>query len=79
MVQLHEELATTGETLDDKTFTSILTNSLPELYSHVVSTAYTTATIMGQSPTIEKIITIVQSEYSRRQIANGGIPGWPHQ
>ena len=68
MVCLREELAATGETLDDKTFTSILTNSLPESYGHVVSTACTTATIMGQSPTIEQIITIVQSEYSRRQI-----------
>ena len=75
MVRLREELAMTGETLDDKTFASILTNSLPESYGHVVSTAYTTATILNQTPTIPQIIAVVESEYLRRQIANEGIPG----
>ena len=37
--------------------------------------AYTTATILNQTPTIPQIIAVVESEYSRCQIVNGGIPG----
>ena len=65
----------TSKTLDDKSFASILTNSLPESYSQVVSMAYTTAMILNQTPTIPQIIAVVESEYSRHQIVNGGIPG----
>ena len=75
MVRLREELAATSETLTDENFASILTNSLPESYGNVISTAYTTTTMHGSTPTIQQIIAVVETEYSRRQISNGGLPG----
>jgi len=75
MVRLREELAATGEALDDDNFSSILTNSLPESYGNVISTAYTAATITGTTPTVDQIIAVIEAEYSRRQITNGGLPG----
>jgi len=75
MVRLREELAATGEALDDDNFASILTNSLPESYGNVISTAYTVSAITGSTPTIDQIIAVVETEYSRRQISNGSLPG----
>ena len=74
MVRLREELAATGETLNEENFTSILTNSLPESYGNVVSTAYTTATMNDKTPTMQQIIAVVETEFARRQISNGGSP-----
>ena len=74
MVRLHEELAAISETLTEDNFTSILTNSLPESYGNVISTAYTTATMYSQTPTTQQIIAVVKSKFSRHQISSGGIP-----
>ena len=75
MVRLREELAATGEMLDDDSFAFILTNSLPESYGSAISTTYTTATMNDKTPTIQQTIGVVETEYARRQISNGGLPG----
>ena len=75
MVHLREELAATGETLTEENFTPILTNSLPESYGNIISTAYITVTMNSQTPTTHQIIAVVESEFTRRQISNGGISG----
>ena len=73
MLRLHEELAATGEIITEKNFTSILTNSLPPSYSVVLSATYATATMNGKEPTTQQIIAVIEEEFSRRKIANGGL------
>ena len=75
MLRLREELATTGETITERNFTSILTNSLPPSYGVVLSAAYATATMNGKEPTTQQIIAVIEEEFSRRKISNGGLPG----
>ena len=75
MLRLREELAATGEILPEANFTSLLCNSLPPSYGNVITSAFSSAAINNTLPTTQQIISIVQTEQSRRQIAEGGIPG----
>ena len=77
MLRLREDLAATGEILDEENFANILTNSLPKSYGNVVSTAYTTASMNNKIPTTQQLIAVIEAEYMRRQITGGGLPGSP--
>ena len=73
LCQLREDLTATGETISETSFTSIITNSLPPSYGTILSSIYTTARMNKVDPTAQDIIAIVEEEYGRRQIANGGL------
>ena len=75
MLRLREELAATGEILPEANFTSLLCNSLPPSYGNVIASAFSSAAINNTLPTTQQIISIVQTEQLRQQIAEGGIPG----
>jgi len=72
MVKLQEELAATRKVIDDIDFTSIITNSLPPSYDHVVSSAYSAAITVDKEINTDQIITVAwQEEFSCRQISSG--------
>jgi hypothetical protein len=71
MLKLHEELAATGTMIEDSEFTSILTNSLPPSYDNVISSAYSGASGAGLVISTDKLVSVVQEEYSRRKISAG--------
>lgn len=77
MLCLREELAATGESLDEANFTNVIMNSLPESYGNVTSIVHTIAVINDRVPTTQQLVAVIEAEYMRRQIANGGFPGSP--
>ena len=74
MLKLREELAATGKVVEDINFTSMITNSLPSSYDHVISSAYSAAKAVKAKIDTDTIISIIQEEYSRRRITNGSPP-----
>ena len=73
LLRLREDLAATGEIISETNFTSIITNSLPPSYGAVLSSVYATARMNKVDPTTHDITSIIEEEYVRRRVANGGL------
>ena len=59
LMNLQEELASMGKTLDNAEFMSILLNTLPASYEAIISIINATADCTGNPVTLEQVIELV--------------------
>jgi hypothetical protein len=71
LVDLREQLASMGKTLDDDEFASILLGSLPTSYSPTISGINVAADSTGNTITSDQVICLISDEYDRRTMMKG--------
>ena len=77
--EMRERLASMGKSFTDEEFAAILLGSLPQSYEQTINALNATADVQQAGIPPDRVIRLVNDEYDRRIINQGGSPSGPEE